>query len=136
MFVSGSGLRQLSFEALSAGHVLKRIRELEERWIWLFRSRSDLLIFSEADLLRPLIEFFSSNWLLWGVLDRWVPQDTYDVNHHLPPGSIFKLLAGETACFDRVNVGAEKKTTLEIRRFRTKLQRPAGRGDSHIAKGV
>jgi hypothetical protein len=107
MFAASTGLRQLSFQGLTACHVLKRIRELEQRWICLFRSESDLLIFREDDLLHP---FFSNDSVLCRVLARWVTEDRQNVLRHPQPGSIFSVLAGETARIGRVNIGADNAT--------------------------
>jgi hypothetical protein len=87
-------LRRLWIDASCASHFTEQVRKCEEEWVSLFESSSELLIFHEEDVVRPLMETLGLNESLAGVLVRSVGENTEDVEAgQMPVGPNYGLKA-------------------------------------------
>lgn len=73
-------LRRLWIDASSAGYFMRQLRELEEGWVSLLGSSSDLLIFHEEDVVRPLLGLLGIDESLAGVLARSIMEGRQDAD--------------------------------------------------------
>ena len=69
-------LRGLWVAAYAAGHLVEQIRTLEQAWAPLFYSTSDLPIFHEEDLTRPLLEPLGIDATLAGAVAHSIKEDS------------------------------------------------------------